>query len=119
MAYTNGYFLDELAIRGVRHRLQGGLEWAGNLHPVVPERKKGPIIGLFRDRLDAERARDRVLQGSIGSATSIVDGPLGIELRVERPELAGRVATVMASHGGAIISIGGEEVARAESATKA
>jgi hypothetical protein len=115
LAYTNGYFLDEIAMRGVRHRLPAGLDWSGKLHPVVPGRKKGPIIGLFRDRLDAERARNRILQGSIGSGTSVEDGPLGAELRVERPQLGGRVASVIASHGGAIISIGGEQVTQSES----
>jgi hypothetical protein len=119
MAYSHGYFLGEIAARGGRDQLPGGLEWGGNLHPVVPGRKKGPIIGLFRGQQDAERARSRIVQGSIGSATSVVKGPLGVELRVERPVLGGRVASVMAGHGGAIISIGGEEVATAERAASA
>jgi hypothetical protein len=72
---------------------------------------RGPVIGVFSDRRDAERCRDSILSGSIGSGVSLQDGPLGTEIHVRTAEIAGRVATSIASFGGAVISVGGVPIA--------
>jgi hypothetical protein len=79
------------------------------LNPVI-RTAKGPIIGLFSDRRAAERCRDSLLSGALGSGVTLQDGPLGFELRVDTAEIAGRVATTIASHAGAIISVAGVPV---------
>jgi hypothetical protein len=74
---------------------------------------RGPVIGVFPDRRDAERCRDSILSGSLGSGVSLQDGPLGTEVHVRTAEVAGRVATSIASFGGAVISAGGVPIATA------
>ena len=71
----------------------------------------GPIIGLFPSVQQAARARRAILQGAVGAGLRSEEGPLGVELRVERPELPGMVATLIASNGGAVISIANRPVA--------
>jgi hypothetical protein len=75
-------------------------------HPVI-RTESGPIIGILADAIEAERARQKIVRGSLGTGVSVEQGPLGVELRVDRPELPGRVATVIASRGGAVVSVGG------------
>lgn len=70
----------------------------------------GPVIALFADRAAAERGRDLVLRGSLGAAIDLADGPLGTEVTVRVAGLPGRVATALASMGGAIIAVSGTPV---------
>jgi len=107
IALRHGYFLGDLAIRDFHLDLDivtpdppAGLP----INPVT----RGPIIALFGDRVQAERAKRRLLSNSLGSGIRIEDGPLGPELHVQQPELPGRVATTIASDGGALISAGGQ-----------
>lgn len=83
---------------------------SGSVPNAVVRTAAAPIIGLFRESVDAERARRQIMEGSVGYGVSVQAGPLGTELRVARTENAGRVATLMASHHGAIISVGGESL---------
>ena len=80
---------------------------SGSVPNAVVRAAAAPVIGLFSDERDAERARRQILEGSVGYGVSKEAGPLGTELRVARTEHAGRVATVIASHHGAVISVGG------------
>jgi hypothetical protein len=114
IALKHGYFLGELAIRDFRVHVPIQQETGQVVHPVIRPAKSRPIIAVFRRESDAQRAKGQILQNSLGSGASSQSGPLGIELRIERPTLGGRVATVLASHGGAIVSVGGKAIAPPE-----
>lgn len=107
MALRHGYLLGDLTIRDFRVQIPLNLD-SGSRGRTVVRPAGGPLIGLFPRDVDAQRAKQQVLRGSLGTGLVTEEGPLGVELRVERAELAGRVATVIASNGGAVISVGGK-----------
>jgi hypothetical protein len=110
VALRNGYFLGNITARDFAAWYPPAPKrWPAAGVPVV-HRARGAVIGLFSDRRAAERTKTAILQGAIGGGIRLEDGPLGTELRVDRPEQPGSVATVIASHGGAVISIGGGPV---------
>ena len=115
IALRHGYFLGQMVLRDVHAELPTEEEAEEVRHPIIPSSKSGPIIGLFADEAQAERAKQRILQSALGSGVGTETGPLGVELRVEHPEIGGRVATVIAGHSGAIISLGGVAIAPLES----
>jgi hypothetical protein len=106
IALRRGYLLGDMAIREFHGRLDRDASTSTVVTPVIRE-DTGPIIGLFPERLSAERAKQTLLQGSMGAGFSIEEGPLGVELRVRQPEIPGRVATVICSNGGAVIAVSG------------
>jgi hypothetical protein len=110
VALRHGYFLGDLAIRDYQLNLDIVTPPPLKGVPIVPV-TRGPIIAVFAGRVEAERAKRRILAGSLGSGLRIEDGPLGPELHVQQPELPGRVATTIAADGGAVISVGGRPVA--------
>jgi hypothetical protein len=104
----HGYLIGRLTANEFRIDLDMLPEGEGSgIANAVVRTTRGPLIGLFSDRRDAERCRDSILSGSIGSGVSLQDGPLGTELRIDTAETAGSVATAIASNGGAVISIAG------------
>jgi hypothetical protein len=103
----HGYLIGRLTADEFPMRLEMAPEGDGRLENVVVRRARGPVIGLFADRRDAERCRDTIVSGAIGSGVMLEDGPLGTELRVASADVAGRVATAISGHGGAVISVGG------------
>lgn len=110
IALRHGYFLGNMTARDFA-------EWyplasKSPRAPGVPvvHQTQGTIIGLFSDRRAAQRAKTAVLQGALGAGLRLEDSALGCELIVARPREPGAVATAMAAHGGAIISIGGQPV---------
>lgn len=107
MAMVHGYFLGEVTMNQFGVQLPVRARPADSGRMVVPH-ETGPVIGLFTDRSDAERARNKIMRTSLGTDLAIDDGPLGSQLRVGNPQLPGRVATVMTSFGGAIVSIAGK-----------
>jgi hypothetical protein len=111
MALRHGYFLGNITARDFATWFPLAPTRPGGSGLPVIRRARGAIIGLFPNRRAAERAKAAVMQGALGAGVRLEDSPLGCELRVDRPELPGTVATIMASHGGAVISIGGEPVA--------
>lgn len=113
VSLRRGYFLGKLPTSSFNGSFRLRSRQQSVDHPIV-RRDTAPVIGLFFDRTAAERARSRLVRGSLASGISLEEGPLGIELRIQRASLPGRVATVLASEGGAVISIGGEAV-RAQS----
>jgi hypothetical protein len=112
VALRHGYFLGDVAIRDFRLDLDIVTPPAPRGLQIVPV-TRGAIIALFRDRVQAERSKRRILANSIGSGLRIEDGPLGPELHVHQPDLPGRVATTIAAEGGAIISVGGRPMSDA------
>ncbi len=102
-----GYLIGRLAAQELRAKLQVLPVGDPQNENVVIRTAGGPIIGLFSSRRHAEKCRDAILSGSIGSGMSIEDGPLGSELRVNELRIAGVVATCIAGHAGAVISVGG------------
>lgn len=112
----HGYFLGTLTISDFQLRMTQLSDAPAVLHPVIPSPPKGRMIGLFTDPRDAQRARRKIVQGGTAGGVSLQDGPLGIELHVERPELAGRVASVICAHAGAVIAIDGTPIADLENA---
>ncbi len=106
MALRSGYFLGDLSVSEFHLQVPVGPAFSiSGKRVVVPQ--DGPVIALFATQSEADRARRKIVQGSLGSGISVDSGPLGVELRVARPELAGRVATVIASQGGAVLSVAG------------
>jgi len=110
IALRHVYFLGELALRNVRSHIPVPQETAQITHPIIPSPPTGPMIGLFAEEVAANRAKQRILHGSVGSGVTAEVGPLGYELWVARPHSGGMVATIIAGQGGAIISIGGVPV---------
>jgi len=109
-ALSHGYFIGDVTISQFLLHIPLGTGDSAVLHPII--RTAGaPVIGLFAGERDANRAKEQILQGSIGSGLSLDRGPLGIELRVRHASVAGRVATVIASHRGAVTSVGGQPLA--------
>lgn len=106
IALRSGYFLGDLSISEFHVQVPISAGSASRGKPVIVP-QTGPVIGLFSTEIEADRARRKIIQGSLGSGISTQQGPLGIELRVARPELAGRVASVIASQGGAVVSVAG------------
>lgn len=106
IALRSGYFLGDLSVSEFHIQVPVGRAFATSGKPVIVP-QDGPVIALFSTQVEADRARRKIVQGSLGSGISTEPGPLGVELRVARPELAGRVATVIASQGGAVISVAG------------
>lgn len=104
---THGYLIGRLTADEFRVRLDPAADGDGRVENAVIRVTRGPIVGLFADGLDARRCRDSILSGSIGSAISLLDGPIGTELRVGRCDIAGRVATTIAAHSGAVIAVAG------------
>jgi hypothetical protein len=102
----HSYFIGEITASEFGLKLSVDPD-SGSVPNAVVRTTAGPIIGLFQDSGDAERARRQIMEGSIGYGVSVQQGPLGTELRVARTENAGGVASVMASHHGAVISAGG------------
>jgi hypothetical protein len=105
----HSYFIGELTANEFGLKLSVDPD-SGSVPNAVVRTACAPVIGLFKYGADAERARRQVMEGSIGYGVSVQQGPLGTELRVARTQNAGRVATVMASHHGAVISVGGESL---------
>ena|SRR5579872_6621851 len=105
----HSYFIGELTASEFGLKLSVDPD-PGSVPNAVVRTASAPVLGLFQDRVDAERARRQVMEGSVGYGVSVQQGPLGTELRVARTENAGRVATVIASHHGAVISVGGESL---------
>jgi hypothetical protein len=103
----HAYFIGELSASEFGLKLSVDPD-SGSVPNAVVRTASAPVIGLFRDGADAERARRQVMEGSVGYGVSVQPGPLGTELRVARTENAGRVATLIASHHGAVISVGGQ-----------
>ena len=109
-ALSHCYFIGEVTMSQFLLHIRLGAPGSAVAYPIV--RTAGaPIIGLFAGERDANRAREQIVQGSIGSGLSLDSGPLGIELRVRHASVAGRVATVIASHRGAVTSVGGQPLA--------
>lgn len=106
MALRSGYFIGDMSVSEFHVQVSIGAAFAVSGKPVVVP-QTGAIIGLFATQIEADRARRKIMQGSLGSGISVENGPLGVELRVARPELTGRVATVIASQGGAVVSVAG------------
>jgi hypothetical protein len=111
MALRPAFFIGDMTVSEFRPRLPLG-QWESVVGTPVIVPLKGAVIGLFASRTEADRAKRKIVQGSLGTGISIVDGPLGIEMRIGRPELTGRIATIIAGHGGSVLSIGGEELTR-------
>lgn len=108
-APRHGYFLGRLTVRDLSERLAPAMpETRGGL--AITRESRGPIIGLFPSEQQAKRARNAILQGAVGAGLRSDPGPLGIELRVERPEQPGMVATLIAANGGAVTSIAGQSI---------
>ncbi len=105
----HSYFIGELTASEFGLALSVDPDPGSVLNAVV-RTASAPVIGLFQDSADAERARRQVMEGSVGYGVSVQQGSLGTELRVARTENAGRVATVIACHHGAVISVGGESL---------
>jgi hypothetical protein len=105
----HSYFIGELTASEFGLKLSVDPD-SGSVPNAVVRTASAPVIGLFTDAADAERARRQVMEGSVGYGASLLHGPLGTELRVARTENAGRVATVIACHHGAVISVGGESL---------
>lgn len=116
VALRHGYFLGNITARdfGEWYPLTSTSTPASGVSVI--HRERGAIIGLFSNQRAAQRAKSAVMQGALGAGVRVEDGPLGSELTVERPELPGAVATAIASHGGAVISIGGRPVRAAAGA---
>lgn len=110
LALSHCYHIGELGLRNFRVRLPADESNFEVKNPVIPHTPPGAMIGLFVSEQDARRARERILNGSLGSGVDVQPGQLGFELRVERPVMSGRTCTVMAGHRGAVILIGGETV---------
>jgi len=109
-ALSHCYFIGEVTMSQFLLHIRLAAPGSAVAYPIV--RTAGaPIIGLFAGERDANRAREQIVQGSIGSGLSLDSGPLGIELRVRHASVAGRVATVIASHRGAVTSVGGQPLA--------
>lgn len=104
---THSYLIGRLTADEFRVRLKLTAGGQGAVENAVIRITRGPVVGLFADRLDARRCRDTILSGSIGSAISLLNGPIGTELRVGRCDMAGRVATTIAAHSGAVIAVAG------------
>jgi hypothetical protein len=116
----HGYLIGRLTADEFRVRLEMIPESGTDaLENVIVRVTRGPVIGVFADRRDAERCRDAVLGGAIGSGVSLTNGPLGTEIWVRTAEIAGRVATTIAAFGGAVISAGGVPIAPAAGTTPA
>jgi hypothetical protein len=113
VALRHGYFIGNITARDFSERFPPTLPQSRSGMPIM-RTEKGPIIGLFPSAQQAIRARTAILQGAVGAGLRSDEGPLGVELRVERPELPGMVATLIAANGGAIISIGNRPVAGVE-----
>ena len=109
-ALSHSYFIGDVTMSQFLLHIPLAARGSVVTHPIV-RTAAAPIIGLFAGERDANRAREQIVQGSIGSGLSLDSGPLGIELRVRRASIAGRVATVIASHRGAVTSIGGQPLA--------
>lgn len=118
IALRHGYFLGALTLGDFHIWLRPG-DSPSVRHPVIPSPPKGPMIGLFADTRDAARAKRKIVQGALGSGVSLQDGPLGVELRVERAEVGGRIATVICGHAGAVIAIDGSPIVAADDARAA
>lgn len=103
----HSYFIGELTASEFGLRLSVDPD-SGSVPNAVVRTATAPVVGLFQDSIDAERARRQIVEGSVGYGVSVQRGPLGSELRVARTENPGRVATVIACHHGAVISVGGE-----------
>lgn len=110
-ALRHGYFLGNITARDFATWFP--LAPAGPVPSGLPviRQTRGAIIGLFPSRRAAERAKSAVMQGALGAGVRLEESSLGWDLTVDHPEMPGAVATIMASHGGAVISIGGEPVA--------
>ena len=103
----HSYFVGELTASEFGLKLSVDPD-SGSVPNAVVRTASAPVIGLFKDSADAERARRQVMEGSVGYGVSVQRGPLGTELRIARTENPGRAATVIACHHGAVISVGGE-----------
>jgi len=109
-ALSHSYFIGEVTMSQFLLHIRLDAGGSAVAYPIV-RTASAPIIGLFAGERDANRAREQIMQGSIGSGLSLDSGSLGIELRVQHASVAGRVATVIASHRGAVTSVGGQSLA--------
>jgi hypothetical protein len=103
----HGYLIGRLTADEFHTRMDLVPDGTESVRNAIVRVARAPVIGLFADRRDAERCRDTILSGAIGSGVELENGPLGTELRVSRAESAGSVATTIASNAGAVISVGG------------
>lgn len=109
IALRPGYFLGDSVVGEQLLRLPRAGEPEVAVHPIIPY-AQGPVVALFLDAAQAEHARRRLLRGSLAAGVSTRRANDAIEVRVDRAQLVGRVATLLASHGGAIVTVGGESL---------
>lgn len=105
MAVRPGYFLSNLVVSEQNLRLPTADSVVLLQNPIVAP-LTGPVTALFIDPINAERARRLALRSSLASGARIVPSGDAVELRIETPELPGRVATLLASLGGSVITVG-------------
>jgi len=111
-ALRPGYFVSDLTVSQFRLSIPVELDVEESI--VAPPAVSGAIVGVFADEAQARRARNRLLDGALAGRVVLRNGPLGLELRVERASLPGRAAGVIASHGGAVVSVEGRPVSEYE-----
>ncbi|GAC1462592.1 MAG: hypothetical protein PVSMB7_02960 [Chloroflexota bacterium] len=110
IALIHGYFLGQATVRQFNVRLEPAQAASPGYRHIIPSPRKGQMIGLFVDVDDAVRAKDRIVRAALASGVAVERGPLGIEVRVARPQQPGRVAGIIAGHGGGVIAIDGVSV---------
>ncbi|MGH2449281.1 MAG: hypothetical protein ACRDFS_11860 [Chloroflexota bacterium] len=103
------YFLGDLSVSEFRISIQLEQTSPASGQPIVPT-SRGTIVSIFADEATAMRAKRRLLHGSLATGISTKKREGGVEMRIEHPELEGRVASVVAGYGGAVISIGGRSL---------
>lgn len=107
IALRSGYFLGDLSVSEFHIQMPVRREVPRPAGKPVIVPQAGSVIGLFTTQIEAERAKRKIMQSSLGSGIAVEHGPLGVELRVAHPEISGRVATIIASQGGAVVSVAG------------
>ena len=110
VALHHGYFIPQIALRQFKQSVPASGNGRSALKPIIPTTGRGLVIGLFADEREALRSRERILRGSLGAGVTVDNTPLGFELRVSRPLMTGRIASVIASHGGGVLAIDGRPV---------
>ncbi|HLJ68013.1 MAG TPA: hypothetical protein VKX16_11700 [Chloroflexota bacterium] len=103
-ALAPGYFLGALTIREFHITLPTITDGAAAEHPIAPA-GAGPITARFATDESAERARDELLRASLASEVQTRRSDGRVEVSVGSAGLPGRVATVLARHGGTITSV--------------
>lgn len=99
------YFLGNIVTSGRNLRLTLAPPMAVVENAIVP-RVVGDLVAVFPDPVAAERASRLLMRASLAASVSRVATRDSVEVRVKKPELYGRVATLLASMGGAVVSVG-------------